>query len=648
MQAAAVAGDPFDLDLAAAIAGLELAPALSALDVIEDRGLVHATEDPRHFAFRHPVVRTAVYESLGSGARLAGHAAAAAALARTGAPAAMRAQHLAHAAAPGDADAAATLRAAATSVRARSPSVAAEWLIAARRADPAGTEPLVLAETLVEAGRLTTALDVIDGAGGDAGDPELAVAAAGIERLIGRHDAAQRRLLDALGTSTDGSPEAARVLVDLAVSAYVRGNYEQIDPWASRVQTAPANGAVVRAVAATMLAVAAAFAGEPDAVVGHTDQALAATREATDDELGAAAELAMSISWGLLALDRLDDGLAVGRRVAAAARRRHGGAAIMHDLATVLALGLLGQMGEAAPVADEAEQAARVSGNQQLEQMALWMRAWVLMERGELQAASSLAAESVMLAEGLDDSASATVARAVLGAVLSARGDHARGRELLAAYDIDNGWICRWSPTLVEADLALGDLRGAAEHAERAAALAPGTGAAGARAAAGRARALVALADGDAAGAAELALAAASEARDAGAMLEEARNRLLAGRALLAGDRDGAVAEMTAAGDLAARCGAPRVAEEARSELRRAGVRVARGGGRALGTEGLDVLSSREREIAELVAEGLSNREIGARLFLSEKTIETHLTRVFQKLGVRSRTQVAAQVVRDG
>ena len=73
---------------------------------------------------------------------------------------------------------------------------------------------------------------------------------------------------------------------------------------------------------------------------------------------------------------------------------------------------------------------------------------------------------------------------------------------------------------------------------------------------------------------------------------------------------------------------------------------VGQGGARATGNQGLGSLSAREREIAELVADGLANREIGARLFLSEKTIETHLTRVFQKLGLRSRTQVAAEIAR--
>jgi DNA-binding NarL/FixJ family response regulator len=158
----------------------------------------------------------------------------------------------------------------------------------------------------------------------------------------------------------------------------------------------------------------------------------------------------------------------------------------------------------------------------------------------------------------------------------------------------------------------------------------------------------VSLAEGDVTRAAALALEAAGEADAAGATLELARDRLVAGRALLSSDRDAGIEQLTAAREQAARSGAPRVEEAARFELRRAGVRIGRGGARAPGTEGLSGLSAREREIAELVAEGLTNRQIGARIFLSEKTVETHLTHVFQKLGLRSRAQVAAVIARPG
>jgi len=122
-------------------------------------------------------------------------------------------------------------------------------------------------------------------------------------------------------------------------------------------------------------------------------------------------------------------------------------------------------------------------------------------------------------------------------------------------------------------------------HAARAAALAPGTGMATARAASGRALALVALAEGDAQRAADHALAAADEAAAAGATLELARAQLLAGRATVTGDRDAGIALLTAAGTQGARCGAPRVADEARLALRRAGVRVGQGGARAPGSQ---------------------------------------------------------------
>jgi FixJ family two-component response regulator len=49
-----------------------------------------------------------------------------------------------------------------------------------------------------------------------------------------------------------------------------------------------------------------------------------------------------------------------------------------------------------------------------------------------------------------------------------------------------------------------------------------------------------------------------------------------------------------------------------------------------------------------MVASGVTNREAGARLFLSAKTIEAHLGRIYRKLGVRSRTELAARVAQEG
>ncbi len=65
-------------------------------------------------------------------------------------------------------------------------------------------------------------------------------------------------------------------------------------------------------------------------------------------------------------------------------------------------------------------------------------------------------------------------------------------------------------------------------------------------------------------------------------------------------------------------------------------------------SETLDVLTEREREVLELIAVGCSNREISARLTISELTAKTHVSRVLTKLGVTSRVQAAAVAHRSG
>jgi DNA-binding NarL/FixJ family response regulator len=77
--------------------------------------------------------------------------------------------------------------------------------------------------------------------------------------------------------------------------------------------------------------------------------------------------------------------------------------------------------------------------------------------------------------------------------------------------------------------------------------------------------------------------------------------------------------------------------DHARAELRASGERS-----RRRRPEARDQLTAQELQIAQLAAEGLSNREIGQRLYLSHRTISTHLYRVFPKLGITSRTELSA------
>ena len=127
--------------------------------------------------------------------------------------------------------------------------------------------------------------------------------------------------------------------------------------------------------------------------------------------------------------------------------------------------------------------------------------------------------------------------------------------------------------------------------------------------------------------------------------LEGAEAPLELARALLArgelrrrdGRRTLARADLQRAYELAVSRGAVRVADAAADELRASGVRLRRTAAR-----GADALTPSERRVAELAVRGLSNRDIAQSLFLSEKTVEAHLGRAYRKLGIRSRTRLAA------
>jgi DNA-binding CsgD family transcriptional regulator/tetratricopeptide (TPR) repeat protein len=122
---------------------------------------------------------------------------------------------------------------------------------------------------------------------------------------------------------------------------------------------------------------------------------------------------------------------------------------------------------------------------------------------------------------------------------------------------------------------------------------------------------------------------------------EEARTHLLYGEALRRERRRAEAREQLAAATSGfGAVGATMWERRARDELRATGARLPR-------TASGVPLTAQEDRIASLVADGLSNKEIAARLVLSTKTIEGHLRNVFEKLGVTSRTQVGRAVARQ-
>jgi DNA-binding CsgD family transcriptional regulator len=120
-----------------------------------------------------------------------------------------------------------------------------------------------------------------------------------------------------------------------------------------------------------------------------------------------------------------------------------------------------------------------------------------------------------------------------------------------------------------------------------------------------------------------------------GLPLERGRALLAAGEALRRlGQRRRAADKLDAAKQIFAELGAPLWVARAEKELSRARPRSRRE----------RELTSAERGVAALVAAGRTNREVAAELFTTVGTVEVHLTRIYRKLGLRSRTELARQV----
>jgi DNA-binding CsgD family transcriptional regulator len=155
---------------------------------------------------------------------------------------------------------------------------------------------------------------------------------------------------------------------------------------------------------------------------------------------------------------------------------------------------------------------------------------------------------------------------------------------------------------------------------------------------------VVRLRDRDTARAVELLRTAADQLEAIPFVFDAARvRRNLAQLLVTIDDRDGATRELRRAHDVFARIGAETELSGVRDELRDLGARPPA----RVVTDGAGALTGRELEVAQLVAARKSNKEIGATLGISSRTVSTHLSNVFAKLGVSSRGELTDRVRND-
>jgi DNA-binding CsgD family transcriptional regulator len=269
--------------------------------------------------------------------------------------------------------------------------------------------------------------------------------------------------------------------------------------------------------------------------------------------------------------------------------------------------------------------------------------------RGRIDAGQSDAARAVELATGLGMPLLATMAAQAFGiAALSAgdaRGAHERlgpFAEITLAAGVGEPALCRFLPDEIEALTRLGEL-GTAEallgpFEARSAQLGRGWGIA----AASRCRGLLLAARGDLAGG-EAALDAGLKAQQHLAMpFEEARTLLAAGEVhRRQRHKHKALTLLHAALAIFERLGAPRWQRRVADELVRLGIH-------AMPPGSGPVLTAAEQRVANLAAAGHTNPEIAAELFMGRRTVEAHLSRVYRKLGVRSRTELCGTLISNG
>jgi DNA-binding CsgD family transcriptional regulator len=635
----AVLGDGAEPALAASAAAITEDAARAAADRLAAAGML-APE--RRLRFAHPIVRAAIYQRLPPGERAARHAAAAAQLARAGAPAERTAAHLLLTGPARDPERVSVLADAARIALARgAPESAAGYLRRALEEPPAGSERHGL---LLELGRVEhdlheygAAEEHLSEALGSSDISIRAEAARWLARTLmssGRPDEALAHFDDEIEALVGRAPELALGLETelLLAAVWSPRQHSKQSAWLERFERRAAGLPRFEAVGGFHRALRRMLEGAPAAEVGdRTEAALAA---------GAIDPLDPSFGWAMRCLahsEREEAGLALVEP--ALARARELGHLSQVQLLCAQRAQFLYAHGRVAEALAEAEVGLNAGeGFHPALPLLHAVRIDALRERGELDEAEAGLVRARLAGEVGDRPpfgwllASRCRLRLAQGRLEEARADFLRGEvlheQLGASQVVHPDWRAYGAIALARLGQHAEAEEVAARQLERARAF-------GAPRALGTAlRAAAAVARGDA------GLAHLEEAID---VLEGTSARLVLAQALAdygtllreLGRRRETRDPLRRAITLADGCGAPALAEHARAEL-------TAGGGRPppVETEGVAALTPAERRVATLAARGPTNREIAQTLFVTEKTVEIHLSRAYRKLGIRSRWQL--------
>jgi DNA-binding CsgD family transcriptional regulator len=495
---------------------------------------------------------------------------------------------------------------------------------------------------------------------GTAERARLEAACATVEAWLGRPDDARRRLLRARdATGDERTAEAVMLDVRLALDAINEPGFETgaeiADQALERARLLAEPTLVAEAAAAASLA--HGLSGRVAAARERHAESVAALEGLPDEELAERLELFYYLAWAENYIEEPEGAIATAEHGLAISRSSgQGHLMVPLMLAQALPNDMLGRLAESLRVTEEALEAARTSPNPQYLFWALWECAYSHVLAGHSERGLELAEQSAEAAKGLPHNFLAwSQPGTVHGWALIQSGDPERGVELYidAAGGPEAPRLSTYERALAFQQIADGLVRldrldEAEQYVERGERLSAELGLPGARARAAEARANVLLAQGRAEEALRVAADARGQAVACGFRLDAAQLRQHEGSALAAlGRRDEAVAAFREAERDFDSFGALRDRGAARRELRRLGARVEPRGPATADVAGVEALSRREREIAELVADRRTNREIADVLVLSEKTIESHMRNIFRKLSASSRVQVARLLERS-